>query len=368
VAEDFAGWDDGKFGNSNNFFSAPHSYSAVNTAGCRKIPSFCCRVEMSGDDAVNSVHMAALSAKTRRMYQRSIGRLFAWLFEKHRDALEPEVLALATLEDADAEARLLQRDVIAALGPPLQFQHFPLSAQFTVAIFEEFLTGLRTKKGLVPDPSTLNTHRSGLTHLFSLFQHSVPADFAMSLKEYFKGAKRISAAKKSNGEGVVRQGKEPLSFSLYAFLCGELLKKNSTDAIFAHAFMTLSWNLMCRAGTFLIRWFCSLCLTRLFCFCVLTRVVVVVLLLLVRLQATRCQCALRTCTGRKMRCRCISDIKRTIRKENGRKTRGTSSPTRSILPFVLCSRSRSICYARDLKKSRTSSFPAESSMIAITRH
>jgi len=179
------------------------------------------------------------------MYQSAIGQLLQWLLEEHQETVAP--LFLEAMGDWP-----LDEFVVEVLTPPVQVDiiPFPLSPAFNVAIFELYLSSLRKRDEQQPDPSTLSTHRTALTHLFSVFQRPMPPEFGTSLKEFFKGAKRITAQKKASGDGLVRQGKEPFSFSLYSLLCSQLLKqKSSMSSIFAHAFLTLSWNLMCRAGT-----------------------------------------------------------------------------------------------------------------------
>ena len=38
-----------------------------------------------------------------------------------------------------------------------------------------------------------------------------------------------------------------MSFDLHKYLCKKMIKDGSKGAIFAHAFLTLTWNLMCRS-------------------------------------------------------------------------------------------------------------------------
>jgi len=42
-------------------------------------------------------------------------------------------------------------------------------------------------------------------------------------------------------------GDEPLPFVLYCSICKWLLEKRDENSIFAHCFLTLTWNLMCRS-------------------------------------------------------------------------------------------------------------------------
>jgi hypothetical protein len=79
------------------------------------------------------------------------------------------------------------------------------------------------------------------------YDHIQSVAFQEGLKVFFKGLFRREAQGRQAG-GVVRKGKEPMSFSLYNFLCTHLLRATpSSELTFAHTFLILCWNLMCRA-------------------------------------------------------------------------------------------------------------------------
>jgi hypothetical protein len=60
--------------------------------------------------------------------------------------------------------------------------------------------------------------------------------------------KHMHTNKQHRGEAKLTCGKEPLSFSLYAKICLQLLKNGSSGSRFAHAYLTMTWNLICRAN------------------------------------------------------------------------------------------------------------------------
>ena len=64
-----------------------------------------------------------------------------------------------------------------------------------------------------------------------------------------KGFRRTIQQQKVDLGESLNEGKDPLSFSGYNLLCKTFLENNGThdEFIFAHAFLTLEWNLMCRA-------------------------------------------------------------------------------------------------------------------------
>ncbi|KAG7380288.1 hypothetical protein PHYPSEUDO_007564 [Phytophthora pseudosyringae] len=68
------------------------------------------------------------------------------------------------------------------------------------------------------------------------------------LTNYFKGIKHKLAKDAANGESAIKTGKDPLMFDLYSFLCGKMLAHESKEMVFAHAYMVIACNLMCRSS------------------------------------------------------------------------------------------------------------------------
>ena len=51
-----------------------------------------------------------------------------------------------------------------------------------------------------------------------------------------------------DGQGDMREGKEPMTCELYHLLCTWFVEMGTQDAMFAHCFLVLTWNLMCRGN------------------------------------------------------------------------------------------------------------------------
>ena len=71
--------------------------------------------------------------------------------------------------------------------------------------------------------------------------------FEKDLGQKFKGLFRGYAQEKEEKGGRLAEGKDPMSFALYKFLCKKMVEDGSKESIFAHAFLTLTWNLICRS-------------------------------------------------------------------------------------------------------------------------
>jgi hypothetical protein len=182
---------------------------------------------------VQQIHGSSISKKSMELYMRGIRKFLLW----------HQVNAPHLLNDAYKNVDIQKYKLMQDLHAP-----FPLAEGYTVNNFEVYLTAIKKKDGSKPEPSTLNSHRSAFTRLWHIFNREIPTSFGDSLKEYFRGAQRISAQEKGKGSGKVQTGKDAMSFSLYAYLCRKLLTIGDESAIFAHTYMTMSWNLMCRAG------------------------------------------------------------------------------------------------------------------------
>ena len=55
-------------------------------------------------------------------------------------------------------------------------------------------------------------------------------------------AKEKSASGKS-----LEEGKRPMSFEAYRLMCKKMMESDATEALFAHCYLTMEWNLMARS-------------------------------------------------------------------------------------------------------------------------
>jgi hypothetical protein len=62
-----------------------------------------------------------------------------------------------------------------------------------------------------------------------------------------KGLKNVAAKAREENGVKLGTGKPPLSFQAYRAICQWLLEADGPEAVFAHYFLTLTWNLMCRS-------------------------------------------------------------------------------------------------------------------------
>lgn len=126
--------------------------------------------------------------------------------------------------------------------------------------FMEYIDQLRhyhTKKRL--SKSAYGNKRSALNDLFRWHHtnnRSFSPAFASELRDLYKGFFRILTQQGREDVAIgaehgrnVKQGKDAMNVELYQALCIWFLDLGTDEGIFAHCFLVLTWNLMCRANS-----------------------------------------------------------------------------------------------------------------------
>jgi hypothetical protein len=107
---------------------------------------------------------------------------------------------------------------------------------------------LRKRDGSRPKITAYNSHRAALFNLFRDYRVVMSDELVAELRNHFKGLKRTLASDAADGRGEVTSGKSPLRFFLYKQLAAFGLRSLKSGHTFAHLFLIMCWNLMCRAG------------------------------------------------------------------------------------------------------------------------
>lgn len=185
-----------------------------------------------------------LSQGSKDMYLNSCTRFLSWLYQNVR-SLFTEQFVVAMRGQAVTRAAIKQYLRDKRASSPINF------TLLTVENFFSWIITLKKGDGSYLSTSTYNNHRSSLAYLFRIYHFIPTTDFETSMSEYFCGLGKLIAKQTQAGMGKIQTGKEPLDFGLYCFLCENLINGTYMDrignTIFAHLFMTVTWNLMCRA-------------------------------------------------------------------------------------------------------------------------
>lgn len=115
-------------------------------------------------------------------------------------------------------------------------------------VFALYIVAIKKEDGTNPSMYTYTSNRAALNHLYRIYSQSMPQQMTNTLKNDFLGLKRTTAAQSADDQAPIKAGKDPMPFSLFRFLGEFIMRSSSKKATFAHTFMVLTWNLMCRAA------------------------------------------------------------------------------------------------------------------------
>jgi len=88
--------------------------------------------------------------------------------------------------------------------------------------------------------------RSILNNLFKRHKFRASDEFSENVDKYMEGVVRVVSMAAQEGLGSVEMGKREITFEVYEKSMIWLLEERSHEGIFGRAFMSLTWNLMCR--------------------------------------------------------------------------------------------------------------------------
>ena len=193
---------------------------------------------------VEQIRANTISDTSRLLYHSSMCRFLMFLWSHH-----PELLTNRFVEAVNMEQeRPLRNRMLDYLKQPLPLEDPIIFDLLTAKTFMTWLVTLKKADGSMLSYSSYNGHRTGLFNLFRNYRKKMSEELSNELTHHFRGLKRKIAQSLQAGEGNIKVGKEPLSFGLYRFLGVCLMKESSKEFTFAHAFMTICWNLMCRSS------------------------------------------------------------------------------------------------------------------------
>lgn len=196
--------------------------------------------------SVRATRSRRIAPKSKNSYLAKIVVFLMWLFDKAPSLLSVSFReSLARQIAANKKAAKVWIKEFCLVNDP-QPKDFPLVETFSG---DDLAAYLDARKNENICPSYLQGLKSGVRYLFVIFgKRALYDSYGTDLSDFMAGAKKDLAQARQDGTGKVREGKEPMQFGLYDFFGQYLLcNKDHIDAVFAHLFMTLSWNLVCRS-------------------------------------------------------------------------------------------------------------------------
>lgn len=174
-------------------------------------------------DTFQSVKKRSKSEQTTKEYTKKLKRACKKVEEYGKDSITSDS------EDDEGDAPFRLEDVDDAL-----FMKF----------FEKEAKNCKTDRWKAA--STVDGYRSALVYYFESNKLPVPDILRGDVLEFIKGLKRVIAEARRNGTYKETEGMDCLDFCAFSHVCK--LTSSTTNAD-AHAFLLLTWNLICRADT-----------------------------------------------------------------------------------------------------------------------
>ena len=114
--------------------------------------------------------------------------------------------------------------------------------------FSHYVTTRKAKNGNLLSKSAYGGIHSYIMYLHKITGHDIPHDFTRFINQFNRGMKRKVTEEKMSLGRSLEEGKKGMSFEVYKLMCSKFIEMDTEDAVFAHLFLILQWNLMARSS------------------------------------------------------------------------------------------------------------------------
>ena len=201
---------------------------------------------------VEAILNQVVSSGTKVNYAQHNMDLILWIYES--DQWREELLKdwmVEKLVAAEQNGRRAMRETCKAALKKINRSddNCPIVIEkLTFNIFSHYMSTKKSKRsGGNLSATGYGGIRSALTHLYRMCGKEMDEEFRKDLSQFMSGMKRHVAAQKRDSGVNLDEGKKAMSFDVYRRMCKELYCSEGDDCIFAHAFLTMEWNLMARS-------------------------------------------------------------------------------------------------------------------------
>ena len=197
-----------------------------------------------------------VASRSEKRYTTENTTFIFWIYknEQFRELLLEEWfrtrLDIAEISDAGKKSCPNMRKVCkdALEGTNKSADNCPIILpSLTFNILSHYLTTRRNSSEGYLSPSSYNGIRSALTHIYRMSGQKMPDGFKDELKHFMAGMKRTVASDRRAHGRRLEEGKKPMTFEVYSKICEILWSGDDDEYLFAHAFLTMEWNLMARS-------------------------------------------------------------------------------------------------------------------------
>jgi len=194
------------------------------------------------DQRVEEIRRLSIHEKSRKQYNSANTQFIIYLMSENPPLITTALQEKVVGKSTDEIKKIIGNDLQNRSPAPIVFE------QLEPKYFIQWLLSLRKGNGEEPGIGLFKSHRSALKHLFEEFNAVQSPLFVKELKQLFKGLTKQKVRRIGQGHGKVKEGKDPLPFKMYTMMAKHLLHSVEKEFVFARCFLTVCWNLMCRAG------------------------------------------------------------------------------------------------------------------------
>ena len=209
-------------------------------------------------DVVQSIMKQVVADRSRHKYINENILMMIWLFDSEllREAVlfDWAVERMIRADERDQESSKTKRTYLRSecrallLDVNKDDKNSPIILdKLTFNIFSHYLTTRTKADGTTLSRSSYGGIRSALVYLHRMNGTEMDIDMQKDLSQLMSGMKRKVAKDKIASGKPLDEGKRPMSFEAYHLMCEKLNESDHSEAIFAHCFLTLEWNLMARS-------------------------------------------------------------------------------------------------------------------------
>jgi hypothetical protein len=215
-------------------------------------------LQLTAHAEIEMILQNVVAPRSRVRYMNENVKLLLWAYDEgdelrgrllHEDFINDINIGVQNATTAKAKAKT-KRVIIKRWynGIKKNSPNCPLNLDnLTFDDFSTYLTTRKSKTQRYLAKSSYDGIRSALAHMYRLTGKVMKDDLLKNLKEFMGGIKRTAVTEKKESGVSLDEGKKSMSYEVYSMLCSILSKGDSDEHLFAHAYLTLEWNLMARS-------------------------------------------------------------------------------------------------------------------------
>ena len=204
---------------------------------------------------VETIMNMFVADKTVESYINELVKLFFWLFnkdtEKYFHDWIVEELYKADKKDMELQGNKNRKHLRAAFKQSIRNTTKDMCPIVLETLdfntFSHFVTTRKKDNGSILSKSAYRAMQSSLMYLHKRARYEVDEDFRRDMSLFNKGMKRKVVKDKIEAGVSLEEGKKKMNINVFKLMCSKFAESGTEDAMFAHLYLILEWNLMARS-------------------------------------------------------------------------------------------------------------------------